>query len=51
MLATAERSGFREYVNPLTGRGAGAAQFSWSAALVLDLLTDPVPCQNSTHRL
>lgn len=43
MLVTAGRSGFREYVDPLTGRGAGATQFSWSAALVLDLLTDPHP--------
>lgn len=33
-----ERSGFREYYNPLTGDGLGAAEFSWSAALTLDLL-------------
>jgi neutral trehalase len=32
------KSGFREYFNPLTGEGLGADQFSWSAALTLDLL-------------
>jgi Trehalase len=33
-----ERSGFREYFDPLTGEGAGVDRFSWSAALTLDLL-------------
>jgi hypothetical protein len=33
-----ERSGFREYFDPLTGDGAGIDRFSWSAALTLDLL-------------
>lgn len=32
-----ERSGFREYYNPLTGRGLGVRGFSWST-LVVDLL-------------
>lgn len=32
-----ERSGFREYYNPLTGRGLGVRDFSWST-LVVDLL-------------
>jgi hypothetical protein len=32
------RSGFREYFDPLTGEGAGVDRFSWSAALTLDLL-------------
>ncbi|HZR12713.1 MAG TPA: trehalase family glycosidase [Acidimicrobiia bacterium] len=30
--------GFAEYFSPLTGEGFGAAGFSWTAALVLDLL-------------
>lgn len=34
-----ERSGFREYYNPLTGEGHGAEDFSWSA-LVVDMLAN-----------
>lgn len=33
-----EKSGFREYYNPLTGEGLGAGSFSWTAALIIDLL-------------
>jgi len=36
-LSLVERSGFREYYNPLTGAGYGARDFAWSA-LVLDML-------------
>ncbi len=32
------RSGFYEYFSPLDGSPAGAANFSWTAALILDLL-------------
>ncbi len=32
------RGGFFEYFSPLTGQGFGAADFSWTAALTLDLL-------------
>lgn len=32
------RSGFREYYEPTTGEGLGAEQFTWTAALALDLL-------------
>jgi hypothetical protein len=32
--------GFYEYFNPLNGRGAGAPNFSWTAALTIDLLND-----------
>lgn len=32
------KSGSREYFSPLNGRGLGASNFSWTAALVLDLL-------------
>ncbi len=37
-LEMAARSGYYEYFNPLTGDGLGAGDFSWTAALVLDLL-------------
>lgn len=33
-------SGFREYFSPLDGRGAGATNFSWTAALIIDMLSD-----------
>jgi hypothetical protein len=39
MLDTVGRTGFREYVDPLTGAGCGADDFSWTAALALDLLS------------
>jgi hypothetical protein len=32
------KSGFREYFNPLTGEGYGADNFSWTAALFIDLV-------------
>jgi len=35
-----EKSGFYEYFNPLNARPAGAANFSWTAALTIDLLKD-----------
>lgn len=38
-LEMVNRSGFFEYFDPLNGKGAGAKNFSWTAALVLDLLT------------
>ncbi|MFC6087943.1 MGH1-like glycoside hydrolase domain-containing protein [Saccharothrix lopnurensis] len=31
-------AGFREYFHPLTGEGLGADDFSWTAALLLDVL-------------
>ena len=38
------QEGFREYFDPHTGAGRGVADFSWSAALTLDLLaTAPSP--------
>jgi glycogen debranching enzyme len=33
------QSGFREYFDPFDGSGRGSHDFSWSAALLLDLLT------------
>lgn len=32
------KHGFREYFNPLSGEGLGADNFSWTAALAIDLL-------------
>lgn len=33
-------SGFSEYFNPITGKGLGADNFSWTAALTIDLAKD-----------
>lgn len=38
MLELTTRSGFHEYFDPFGGTGYGSDRFSWSAALVLDLL-------------
>jgi len=37
-LEMVDKSGFSEYFDPLTGEAAGAPNFSWTAALCLDLL-------------
>lgn len=37
-IGMVEVSGLHEYYNPLTGEGIGGSAFSWSAALVVDLL-------------
>jgi hypothetical protein len=37
-LRLVRQSGFREYFDPFDGTGRGSHDFSWSAALVLDLL-------------
>ena len=37
-----EREGPREHYHPLTGEGGGARDFTWSAALALDLIERPV---------
>jgi len=37
-LELAERQGFSEYYNPLTGAPLGVKNFSWTAALAIDLL-------------
>jgi glycogen debranching enzyme len=36
-LELVRRAGMREYFDPLTGAGRGAADFSWTAAAVLDI--------------
>lgn len=37
-LAMVQKSGFYEYFDPLNGEPAGAPNFSWTAALIIDLL-------------
>lgn len=37
-LEMVANAGWREYFNPLTGEGLGAKDFSWTAALAIDLL-------------
>jgi len=32
--------GFYEYYNPLSGKGLGAGEFSWTAALLIDLISE-----------
>jgi hypothetical protein len=39
-LELTDRHGFAEYFSALTGEGFGAEDFSWTAALVLDLLDE-----------
>ncbi|MEL6321397.1 MAG: trehalase family glycosidase [Cyanobacteria bacterium J06626_14] len=39
-LRLLHRSGFCEYFHPDSGEGLGATQYSWSAALAIDLLLD-----------
>ncbi|HSK98276.1 MAG TPA: trehalase family glycosidase [Euzebyales bacterium] len=38
MLRLVQQSGWREYFDPFTGAGYGSHDFSWSAALIIDLL-------------
>jgi glycogen debranching enzyme len=44
MVGLVRRSGWREYFDPFTGTGYGSGDFSWSAALLIDLLlSGPAP--------
>ena len=43
VLESAAATGFAEYVDPHTGEGHGIRDFSWTAALALDLLVDDGP--------
>jgi Trehalase len=38
MVRLVERSGFHEYFDPFTGEGYGSPDFSWTAALLIDVL-------------
>ena len=46
-LELVEAAGFAEYFSALTGEGYGADDFSWTAALVLDLL-EPIATASSS---
>jgi Trehalase len=51
MLETVRGAGFREYFDARTGEGRGADNFSWTAALVLDLLAHRSAIDLTTTRL
>jgi glycogen debranching enzyme len=40
IIELCKNEGFHEYFDPLTGRGLGSILFSWSAALLLDVLME-----------
>jgi hypothetical protein len=40
VLELAENHGFREYYNPYKGQGLGGKDFSWTAALVIDMIKE-----------
>lgn len=40
MLDLVNKSGFYEYFNPNTGQGIGIKDFSWSAAMIIDLILE-----------
>jgi hypothetical protein len=42
LVRLVELSGLREYFNPTTAAGHGADDFSWSAALLIDVLTQQI---------
>jgi hypothetical protein len=43
ILQLVRRSGFREYFDPFSGDGYGSDDFSWTAALLIDLLRSQRP--------
>jgi hypothetical protein len=47
MIRLTDRSGLREYFNPITGSGHGTTDFSWSAALLIDSVVG-TPNDNGT---
>jgi len=40
IIELCREEGFHEYFNPITGQGHGSDLFSWSAALLIDVLAD-----------
>jgi hypothetical protein len=38
MIRLVEKSGFREYFDPFSAEGYGSHDFSWTAALLIDVL-------------
>ena len=51
MLTAVRDHGFREYFDPNTGAGCGVGDFSWSAALTLDLLASEAPTTTQATRV
>jgi hypothetical protein len=49
-LDLVERTGFFEYFSPVTGRGFGAEEFSWTAALTVDLLAGAADVDKTSAR-
>jgi hypothetical protein len=45
-----DHTGFFEYFSPVTGRGFGAEEFSWTAALAVDLLAGAAPGDETPPR-
>lgn len=43
IIRLVERSGFREYFDPFGGQGYGSDNFSWTAALLIDVLLAQTP--------
>jgi neutral trehalase len=50
MVELVRQHGFFEYFNPQTGQGHGTNQFSWTAALLLDVLYSAAARINSAAR-
>ena len=48
MINAVVRSGFREYFDPVTLRGHGSRDFSWSAALILDVVAGARPARRGS---
>jgi hypothetical protein len=40
LIALTDRNGFYEYYDPDSGRGHGEKDFSWTAALIIDLVAN-----------
>jgi hypothetical protein len=40
IIELCKNEGFHEYFDPFTGKGLGSTLFSWSAALLLDVLME-----------
>ena len=47
LIVLADRNGFYEYYDPDSGRGLGEKDFSWTAALVIDLIAQRL--RNYSH--
>ena len=46
LIALADRYGFYEYYDPDSGKGLGEKDFSWTAALIIDLIAQKLRSEN-----